>query len=197
MPNLTTSFSLPYPAPSDQPCDFAEQWCDFTAALEAVFTRFQATVDRTVPVIPIALLTLSEPATVLGGIPFDTVVVDTAGWVDPDVDMTMISPDVAGVLTVTTNLVQTAATLNDTIILTMTSVGPVVTATNMFNDNDELDRATEFVGIYTEQEVFFAPGSYVPGVSGIRPVHDETNTSQVTMNYAQFCVYWHSDGGTV
>lgn len=86
MPNTTTNFALPYPAPSDEPCDFPQQWCDFTNAIDAVLDGFQTTIDRTVPVIPVALLQQSVPTTVINGgaIPFDTLLVDTAGMTDMD-----------------------------------------------------------------------------------------------------------------
>ena len=86
MPNTTTNFALPYPAPSDEPCDFPQQWCDFTNAIDAVLDGFQTTIDRTVPVIPVALLQQSSPLFVVNGgaVPFDTLLVDTAGMVDMD-----------------------------------------------------------------------------------------------------------------
>lgn len=86
MPNTTTNFALPYPSPSDEPCDFPQQWCDFVDAIDNVLDGFQATVDRTVPVIPVALLQQTEPTTVTNGgaISFDTLLVDTAGMTDMD-----------------------------------------------------------------------------------------------------------------
>jgi len=88
MPNTTINFDLPYPSGVDRPCDFAEQWCEFTAAIDGVFDTFQAGIDRTIPVIPMALVQLTAPASVFNfnPIPFDTVLVDTAAMVDMDVD---------------------------------------------------------------------------------------------------------------
>lgn len=88
MPNFTPVFGLPYPSGSDRPCDFDEQWCDFTEAIDAVFTDFETGLARTNPVIPMALVRQTGPVTVGNtiSIPYDTVVVDTAGMTDIDAD---------------------------------------------------------------------------------------------------------------
>ena len=88
MPNHTTNFNLPYPASIDAPCDFAEQWCDFTAAIDGVFDTFQSAIDRTIPVVPVAILQMTVARSVFNfnPIPFDTVVVDTGAMTDMDVD---------------------------------------------------------------------------------------------------------------
>lgn len=85
MPSFTPNFALPYPNGSDQPCDFDEQWCDFTEAVDAVFAGFEEGLARTNPIIPMALVKQTQPSTVpniFQPIPFDTVLVDTAGMAD-------------------------------------------------------------------------------------------------------------------
>lgn len=86
MPNLTPNFSLPYPAATDEPCDFPQQWCDFVDTIDGILDGFQTTIDRTVPVIPVALLYQSTGIDVANGgaIPFDTLLVDTANMTDMD-----------------------------------------------------------------------------------------------------------------
>lgn len=86
MPNLTPNFGLPYPGPGDAPCDFPQQWCDFTDAIDTILDGFQVTIDRTVPVIPVALLQQPSAQFVVNGgaVPFSTLLVDTAGMVDMD-----------------------------------------------------------------------------------------------------------------
>lgn len=88
MPSNTVNFSLPYPNGTDRPCDFAEQWCDFTQALDGVFDTFQAVVDRTIPVVPLAILrqTVTRSIPNFGNVQFDAVLADTAGMTDFDVD---------------------------------------------------------------------------------------------------------------
>ena len=88
MPNNTVNFNLPYPAGTDEPCDFAEQWCDFTEALDGVFDDFRAVLDRTNPVVPLAIVhqTIQRSVFDFGEIPFDTVTADTAAMTDLDAD---------------------------------------------------------------------------------------------------------------
>lgn len=88
MPNFTPNFALPYPSASDEPCDFDEQWCDFTEAIDGVFTTFETGLARTYPVIPIAIMKQTQPLSVSNSspIPFDSVLIDTAGMTDIDVD---------------------------------------------------------------------------------------------------------------
>lgn len=89
MPGHTTNFDLPYPVSTDEPCDFAEQWCDFTDALDDVFTGFQVTLGRTMPVVPLAIMeqTIQRSVANNAEIPFDTVLADTAGMTDIDSDL--------------------------------------------------------------------------------------------------------------
>lgn len=106
MPNFTGNFALPFPAPSDDPCLFAEQWCDFTEAIDGVFATFQTVIDRTIPVIPLAILrqTVVRSVPDFGQIPFDTVIADTAGMTDLDADAYHITIDRPGRYTVATGL---------------------------------------------------------------------------------------------
>lgn len=88
MTGVTTNFALPYPDTTDAPCDFAEQWCDFTAAIDGVFGTWQTAVNRTVPVIPAALMLRTTPISVLNTnqVPFESVLVDTASMTDMESD---------------------------------------------------------------------------------------------------------------
>jgi hypothetical protein len=88
MPNNTINFNLPYPSGVDPPCDFAEQWCDFTEAIDGVFATFQSAIDRAIPVVPLAIVrqTISRGVFNFALIPFDTVTADTAAMVDVDAD---------------------------------------------------------------------------------------------------------------
>lgn len=88
MPSNTINFNLPYPNDSDEPCDFAEQWCDFTAALDGVFDTFQSAIDRTIPAVPMAIIQRTSQVSIgnFNPISFDTVLVDTARMTDIDAD---------------------------------------------------------------------------------------------------------------
>lgn len=88
MPGTTTNFALPYPSGTDAPCEFAEQWCDFTDAVNAVISGFEDGADRAIPVVPAALARMSVTRSVinLNPVPFDEIVMDTAGMTDLDAD---------------------------------------------------------------------------------------------------------------
>lgn len=88
MPNTTPNFALPYPSSTDSPCEFDEQWCDFTEAIDNVFVNFESAITRTVPAVPVAILRQTIPGSFFNfnAIRFDTVLVDTAQMTDMDAD---------------------------------------------------------------------------------------------------------------
>lgn len=100
--NLTPLMGLPYPAPGDAPCDFDEQWCQFTAAVDAIFDVWEAGLDRAYPAVPAAVMqlttTTAAPVTILNfnPVPFTEVVLDTAGMTDMDADPYGITVKISG-----------------------------------------------------------------------------------------------------
>lgn len=86
--NNTALMGLPYPNGLDRPCDWDESWCKFTGAVDDVFTKWEAAINRTVPAVPFAMLQLTQTITVgnFAAVPFDTVVADTAAMTDLDSD---------------------------------------------------------------------------------------------------------------
>lgn len=92
MPVLTPNFSLPVPGPLDAPCDFAQQWCDFTDSVQAVLDGFEAIANRTNPVVPLAKMELLHTVSVPSNsfIPFDTLTLNNAGMVNFDANNTSI-----------------------------------------------------------------------------------------------------------
>jgi|SRR5688572_10194652 len=88
MPSNTVNFNLPYPNTFDAPCDFAEQWCDFTEAIDGVLGTFQAGIDRAIPVVPAALVRTQLTHNIANGqlIPFNETILDTAAMTDLDAD---------------------------------------------------------------------------------------------------------------
>lgn len=87
MTAFTPNFNLPYPTALDDPCDFAEQWCDFTNAVTGVLDGFEEIADRTNPSTLIAKMELTNAVTLAGPsiLSFDAVSVNNAGMVDFDV----------------------------------------------------------------------------------------------------------------
>ena len=93
MTALTPVYGLPYPDALDAPCDFPEDWCAFTAAVDGVLDRFELGAQRVIPAIPIAKVMITSQVVIAEGaaFPWDTVAVDTAGWTDFDADNRIIT----------------------------------------------------------------------------------------------------------
>lgn len=90
MTTCTPVYGLTYQTCSDRPCDAPGAWCQFAADVEAQLDLLDDIVDRTVDTTPMAQIRLTVPVTldasVLVGIPFDTVDVDTADMVNLTMD---------------------------------------------------------------------------------------------------------------
>ena len=185
MPILTPNFSLPYPAPTDEPCLFAEQWCDFATRFNEVMDGFQATVDRTYPTIPIAMMRVTTPVAVNQNeaIPFDTVDVNTANYIDFDVSNTAIRVTGGGWYTFLASI--TFASTGATTLLT-------VQMSNLFFSTDrQADRGTGTIGVNL--------GGTEPilGVTDRRlTVSRADGGASVTVQSAIFSSWWHSDTAT-
>lgn len=89
----TANFALPYPGALDEPCDFAQDWCAFTDAAAAVQADLQAIADRIYPVQPVAKLDLTVATTITRNsiVPFNTVSINNAGYIDFDVSSSTIT----------------------------------------------------------------------------------------------------------
>lgn len=188
MPNTTINFSLPYPSPDDDPCLFAEQWCDFTDSIDSIIGTFQAGADRAIPVIPAAMLRRTTSINVINGniIPFTDVVIDTANMTDLDADPYRITIPRTGRYTVGAFMEKVSSgTVNSQITLFIRGELP----SNLDITTSTLDRGaavTYFVPAYgpvtTLQQgdrlgIFFTTG---------------VATSQ-QVNAAWLSVIWHSD----
>lgn len=185
MTAFTPNFALPYPTALDEPCDFAQQWCDFTDAANAVATRFETTVNRTTSVIPMARMTLTVPVVILNGglVPFDSVSVNTAGWIDFDNSNTDIFPDRAGFFVISANvLVQTTFSLGTVISLQ-------VPAASQFQDN-QIDRASSSIGLTLGRMLQIT--TPIPLSVQI----SRSTVGNLQINAAQFSVWWHADTAT-
>lgn len=184
---FTPNFSLPYPDALDEPCDFAQDWCAFTDAVNAVATRYENTVNRTVPTIPMARMTLTSPVTIVntGLVPFDSVSVNTAGWIDFDTSNTDIVPDRAGFFVLNANLlVQTTGILG--------AVATVSTGNISALQDNQIDRFSSSIGLTVarvQQVTTPAPINVRVQVSG-------AGATAITVNAGSFSVWWHADTAT-
>jgi len=182
---FTPNFGLPYPDALDEPCDFAVDWCAFTDAVNVVATRFETTVNRTVPTIPMARMTLTTPVTIPNTalIPFDSVSVNTAGWIDFDTSNTDITPDRAGFFVLNANaLLNTTLSLGVDFALQFGSVSSL--------QDNQIDRATSSVGLTLAR---------VQQLTTLFPFNvrvQRSTAGNVTINAASFSVWWHADTAT-
>jgi len=188
MPSTTPNFGLPYPSPSDEPCDFAEQWCDFTEAIDAVFATFQEAIDRTVPTIPIAAIRKTTASSVqnLVPIPFDTVLVDTADMTELDVDSFHINVTRRGRYTVVGFLEKLSAgtPLNGqiTMLISGNTVGSVALAGGIERGGAFVYRFNAFLPVISLEVGEQVSLLFNTGASG-----------SSTVNLASLSLAWHSD----
>lgn len=181
MPDSTTNFSLPYPNGSDAPCDFAEQWCDFTEAIDTVLANFTLGADRAVPLIPAAMLRATVPRSILPGnpIPFDEVVFDTAGMTDLDADPYHIIIRQPGRYTTAAFMDKvTSGAVNSLTILQMELI-----------DGYILDRGAGpayYVPLYSPSQNFTIVGTEIS-------LEYFAASAAQTVNSAWMAVFWHAD----
>ena len=84
----TALMALPYPGPADAPCDFDEDWCEFTGAIDDLSDRWESGLARAYPAVPAAKLHQTLPTTIFNSTPvvFSEVTLDTAGMTNMDAD---------------------------------------------------------------------------------------------------------------
>jgi hypothetical protein len=102
---------FPYPGPGEAPCDFDEDWCQFTGALDTTMDRWEAGLNRAYPAVPAAKLLQTEAVTIIGDqpIPMSEVVLDTAGMTNLDADPYGITIVRSAIYTVWGTLIETDA----------------------------------------------------------------------------------------
>lgn len=191
MPNTTANFALPYPNSLDAPCDFAEQWCDFTDAVEAVLAGFQESVDRTYPVVPMAQLRQTEQTAYASdtnsvALDYDTVSFDTAGFVDFDASSNEITVDRAGVFLWLGNETAGPVGLNTIqAILVPVQVNPLLVTTQT---NVLLDRNAQDIGN-------LGVGTEVYSTSTSRGMAFTVSAAPfaATIRHSHLTTLWHSD----
>jgi len=178
----TANFALPYPTGSDAPCDFAEQWCDFTEAIDGVLGRFQTGIDRAIPVIPAALIRASTPRTANSGqnIAFDEVVLDTAGMTDLDANPYAITITRPGRYSVGGYIEKPSSGVVDSQLTLFVVLG---------SNWSILDRGVGFV---------YSIPSYTPVVTlaagdQVTMFFNVPTLGPQTVDVAWLCVFWHSD----
>lgn len=190
MTALTPNFALPYPTATDEPCDFAEQWCTFTDAMQTVLDRFQMSADRTSPLIPIAQMRLTAPVTLtitpqgqFAPIPFDTVEVDTADWINFDSSQSSLTISRAGRFMLMGNAGLDPVNADNTLF----SVRITGTTDQRLDFGADIDIG----GVTAAMVVTTSPQTFELEVA-----ESGSSNDSLTIFQATFTAYWIADGAT-
>jgi hypothetical protein len=180
----TPVYGLEYPNALDEPCNFPEDWCEFTADVDAVLARFELGASRVLPAIPIAKVQVTEQVVVpeLVAVPFDTVSIDTAGWTNFDVNNQVISiPRTARYTVCATATVATQGVVNSTWTLQVNG--------GTFQFVEALDRNANDVAISAQATGTISAGAEV----ALFMLAGTSLPNGYTLRSASLAVYWHAD----
>ena len=194
MPVLTPNFSLPVPGALDAPCDFPQQWCDFTNGVQNVLDTFEAIADRTNPVVPLAKMTLSRTVVLAETslVPFDSLILNNANMIDFDSSNTTIVIKRPGRFFAVFNALFVASVASNTYFeaqLLPTGAG-VINQTIAIDDNFCFNSLIN-VGS-TLSAVLYVTS---PPVNVRVTVQVIGASENVRIDYASFSLFWFADRG--
>src|SRR5688572_19508757 len=183
----TANFALPYPGALDEPCDFAQDWCAFTDAAGLVLDDFQALADRVYPVQPVAKMEITTSTIIARGsvVPFDSVVINNADYIDFDASNSTITVKRAGrFIAIFNAFVGTTGVANSRYLV---DFGFVPTSEDI---SEELDLATSALTVNAT-----AIYNSVLAPFDIYVVLDSSATAVATLQIARaaLSVFWHAD----
>lgn len=186
MTSLTPVYDLPFPDALDAPCDFPEDWCAFTVAVDAVLDRLELGAQRVIPAIPIAKVMITEPVTLTAGqaFPWDTVAIDTAGWTNFDEDNRILTVSrTARYSVLGAALVGPSGLANSSYVLFIDNV--------LFTDPDYLDRniAGVNIGITTQND----SDEIAVGTEISMNIIRSGSSGTIPLQSASLTVFWHAD----
>lgn len=185
--NETPLMHFPYPGPGDAPCDFDEQWCQFTGAVDATIDRWEAGLNRAYPAIPAAKLLQSGTVTIINGNPvlMSEVVLDTAAMTNLDADPYGITVTRAGRYTVWGTLIETDTTGG--------AGAQSVLSLNFENILGQEQNVILVLGAGEYRNTVYMPVLSLP--EGIRVTLSVFLSGQAvrTARLASLAVFWHSD----
>ena len=194
MPVLTPNFSLPVPGPLDEPCDFPEQWCGFTDAVQTVLDGFESVANRTNPWVPLAKLELRSTVTLPtnSAIPFDTLTLNNASMVDFDNNNTTIVIKRPGRFLAVANILFVASSVANTWF----NAQFLPAGAGTINRTPAVDHNLNIGAINV--------GSTLTGIFHVTspPVNVRTNvqfigaTAAILIDLAAFSLFWYADEAT-
>lgn len=176
---------FPYPSPGDRPCDFDEQWCQFTGAVDQMFDRWEAGLARAYPAIPAAKLRQTEltPLLNFSPIPMSEVSLDTAGMTNLDADPYGITVRRAGRYTIWATILENDAT------------GGAGGQSQLFIDVQSAVEANSVLVLGPGQyrNVTYWPAITLAAGSRVTMFGFLSGQASRTLNGASLAVFWHSD----
>lgn len=188
--------AIPVPAGTDPACDFSEDWCATTAAINAKIAAYQQALARAYPAAPMALLRRTEPLTsnpVLAPVPMTEATFDTAGMTDLDADPTIITIQQTGRYIVRGFLTTPTTTVVNTLVTATINIsGPVSGSIQGY----ALDRGSLINAVSS-----FHPTPFSDGTEFIKGTKVSLSTS-ITIDAitpitkASLFVGWHADQET-
>lgn len=186
MTSLTPLYDLPFPNALDEPCEFPQDWCAFTAAVDVVLDRLELGAQRVIPAIPIAKVLITEPVTLNAGqaFPWESVSIDTSGWTNFDSDNRIITVSrTARYSVLGAALVGPSGTANSSYVMLIDNV--------LFVDPDYLDRnvAGVNIGITAQNDSDEISAGTQISMSVIR----SGSSGTIPLQSASLTVFWHAD----
>lgn len=188
---LTPNFSLPVPGPLDDPCNFAQQWCDFTDATQGILDRFEAVANRTNPNIPIAKMELRNTVhlTTDSHIPFDTLTLNNANMVDFDTSNTTIQIKRPGRFLAVANVLfvyQPATTLYYTLDILSSAAEPA----------SDSNLNIGLINVGSCAMAIFHVTSFLPRAVRLQVGVVSGVSTTLSIDLAALSLFWFADGAT-
>jgi hypothetical protein len=191
---LTTNHQLPYPSGPDRPCDGWATWEALARRLDDKMVDLDAVLDRTARTRPMAKVSTRTPQQMVPGtgltdyVVFDTVEVDTDGWVDLASNPRFITPKRTGLY----HVVAWANYDN----IDAASVGQVLLAYGAFGGFERAISQYEFAwnlydtGAHIETDFWAASATSALGiqVNSAGLIGDDPRVT-----YAEMTMYWIGD----
>jgi hypothetical protein len=184
---------LPVPVGTDPACEFSEDWCLTTAAINARIAAYEKALARAYPASPMALLRRTEPLfpnAVSQPISMTEATFDTAGMTDLDADPTIITIQQTGRYVVRAWLQMASTTVVNTIVdATINVYGPPTA----FISGYALDRGSLTVAVSSFHPAPFSTGgTFIKGTKiSLSTAH--TISSTVPILAASLFAGWHAD----
>lgn len=183
--------AIPVPAGTDPACDFAEDWCATTAAINAKIAAYQTALARAYPASPMALLRRTERLAAgyvpLAPIPMTEATFDTAGMTDLDADPTVITIQQTGRYIVRGFMLTETSTIVNNLAAVTVNIGTTGATIPGF----ALDRGNLNMSLSAFHPAAFSDGTGF--IKGTKISLSNSSLSTPAILKASLFVGWHVD----